>query len=153
MSKFEGYFFDNVPVYDQLMAKWWDQYYPNTPPLSPLFLTRYGSVVTDGEHPVALQYIYPAGDSQVVWLGFTIRDPKLSPLRAGRALQVLFETSEKAILSMGRSLVITNFESPSLQRIAVKRGYSGGMNTKEYWRNLYGGSSTVNNGSGQRSSE
>jgi hypothetical protein len=133
--KLAAYVFEQTQAFDHLAIEWWGKHHEGIK-LHDVVLAKQGVIVFDEYKPAAIQYIYPAEGSDCAWLGFTVTNPNLSRYRAGKALQLLFETSEATVRQLGKSMLYTGFDHPALQKIAQRRGYIAGSVVKEYWRRL-----------------
>lgn len=129
-------FFDSAPMLNELFTAWWAVHYPDAQALDQRLLSRYGSIVSINGQPCALQYLYLIEDSEIAWLGFTTRHPKLKGYGAGKAIRLLFSCNEQAARHKGKTLVYTNFASPALHKAAQNMDYMGGVVSKEFIKDL-----------------
>lgn len=118
--------------YHRTMASWWQQWHGNA--IDKKLLSRFGVAVLDKTGPIALTHLYPTSTADIVWVGFTAREPNLSHYRAGKALKLLLETAEEATSQLGYSIVYTGFDAPALQKLCKLRGYHDGGPVREQWK-------------------
>lgn len=126
--------FENGELHDTA-ARWWSIHHEGTH-FNSRILSNLGCAVFDGAEILAITYIYLAKGSELAWIGFTIRNPGITAIRAGRALKLLIEKAEDIIREAGYSIVYTGYDTPSLQKLVASREYYKGSDVVEYWKEL-----------------
>lgn len=121
--------------YSKTTQSWWHSWHGNA--INEKLLSRFGVAVLDSYHePMAVAYLYPVATCDMVWVGFTVRDPRLSKLRAGRALKLLMQGAEDTVKSLGYSIIYTAYDAKALQKLVRDRGYYAGSQVQEYFKEL-----------------
>ena len=118
-----SYFNDNI--FASEVQEWWSQWHGNR--LDRRMMCKHGiSVVglkNDRMQLLAVGYLYPIIGAEICYMGFVVRNPELTPFRAGKALKLLIKEAEDTVRRMGYSILHTTFEVDSLKKYVTKRGY------------------------------
>jgi hypothetical protein len=121
--------------YAKLTQGWWYSWHGNA--INDKLLSRFGiAVLDDNSEPMAIAYLYPVSTCDMVWIGFTVRDPSLSRFKAGKALKLLVQGAEDTVKSLGYSIIYTAYDAKALQKLVRDRGYYAGSQVQEYFKEL-----------------
>lgn len=120
--------------YHRTMVNWWMRHHGNA--IDVKLLARFGVAVLEDEHPIAITHLYPTTTADIVWMGFTARDPSISHYKAGKALKLLLTESEDAVRRLGYSVLYTGFDSPALQKLCKRHGFNEGDRMLEQWKEV-----------------
>lgn len=114
-----------------MVQEWWAAHGTS---INPDLLSTLGIVVFDKTGPIAVTHLYPAVTAEIVWMGFTARNPSLSQYKAGKALKLLIEAAEQAVATAGYKVLFTGFDASALIKLCAHRGYHRGGSVVEQWK-------------------
>ena len=120
--------------YLKTTQSWWAQWHGNA--INARLLSDFGVAVLDDTGPIAIAYLYPPRGSAVCYLGFTIREPSLSPIVAGRAIKLLLPAAEDYAKYLGYNVLHAAYDAAAMCKLCEQRGYFKASQVQEYFKEL-----------------
>lgn len=116
------------------MVEWWKGH--NFTPVPPSMLPEYTFVVYNEDVPVYSMCFYNT-DSNLAWLGWQIRNPKVTKDESKGKLQELFKDIEEYSKSLNYQVLFTTSNTPSVERTMINSGFKrGDLNVNHYIKNI-----------------
>lgn len=108
--------------FHDLAVKWWAES-AHDGVLTPVILSRLGIIVADDLIPLAVTHIYPMPTSESLYIGFFVRNPSVSPFRAGKAIKLALEGAENYCRQIGAKVVMSSSNNHTIKSLMAINGY------------------------------
>lgn len=112
-SKGEG-----IPI----LKSWWKTHTGYD--FKPQMAAQHGIIVRDSTGlPLCLCFLYFPSNSRLCQLAFLVRNPQISPIRAGRAIKLLVAFSVHACKKLGYDMLYTASSNKTVRRAFKDSGF------------------------------